>query len=94
MLRIREGGTVLKAVYPVLGKQTSLPFYVSGIGICEPEYRVSRPQGLVSHQFLITSSGSGKLIVGERTNDMQATEPEPEETYSMMPGFPFFDWGY
>ncbi len=66
MLRIREGGTVLKAVYPVLGKQTTLPFYVSGIGICEPEYRVSRPQGLVSHQFLITSSGSGKLIVGER----------------------------
>ena len=57
---------MLKAVYPVLGMQTALPFYVSGIGICEPEYRVSRPQGLVSHQFLITSSGSGMLIVGER----------------------------
>ena len=56
---------MLKTVYPVLGKQTVLPFYVSGIGICEPEYNVSRPQGLVSHQFLITASGCGKLIVGD-----------------------------
>ncbi|WP_028509489.1 hypothetical protein [Ruminococcus sp. NK3A76] len=52
---------MLKAVYPVLGKQTVLPFYVSGIGICVPEYYVSRPQGLVSHQFLITASGCGRL---------------------------------
>ena len=56
---------MLKAVYPVLGKQTVLPFYVSGIGICEPEYYVSRPQGLVSHQFLITASGCGRLKVND-----------------------------
>lgn len=57
---------MLKAVYPVLGKQTVLPFYVSGIGVCEPEYDVSRPQGLVSHQFLITTYGCGKLIAEDK----------------------------
>lgn len=26
------------SIYPVIGRQTELPFYVSGIGISEPEY--------------------------------------------------------
>lgn len=55
---------MLNAVYPVLGKQTELPLYLSGIGVCDPEYRVLREGGLVSHQFLITSRGEGELFVG------------------------------
>lgn len=46
-----------QAVYPVIGRQDRLPFYLTGIGISDPEYRVAREKGLVSHQFLFTSSG-------------------------------------
>ena len=50
--------------YPVLGKQKCLPFYLSGIGVAEPEYHIVREPGLVSHQILFTLRGEGKLIVG------------------------------
>ena len=50
-------------IYPILGKQKCLPFYLSGIGIAEPEYHVKREDGLVSHQFLYTRSGRGNLHV-------------------------------
>ena len=33
-------------IYPILGKQKCLPFYLSGIGIAEPEYHVIREEGL------------------------------------------------
>ncbi len=52
-----------QAVYPVIGRQDRLPFYLTGIGISDPEYRVAREKGLVSHQFLFTTSGSGVLTV-------------------------------
>lgn len=55
---------MINAVYPVLGRQTELPLYLSGIGICEPEYHVAREEGLVSHQFLMTAGGEGELFVG------------------------------
>ena len=53
-----------KVIYPVIGRQTSLPFYLTGIGISDPEYHVTRDKGLVSHQLLFTSGGEGRLIVG------------------------------
>ena len=46
-------------IYPILGKQKCLPFYLSGIGIAEPEYHVRREEGLVSHQLQYTQSGRG-----------------------------------
>lgn len=55
---------MLNAIYPIIGKQTALPFYLTGIGVSEPEYHVERKKGLISHQFLFTSSGSGILNVG------------------------------
>lgn len=51
-------------IYPVIGAQTVLPFYLTGIGISEPEYHVSRETGLVSHQLMYTAEGEGELIVG------------------------------
>ena len=51
-------------IYPILGKQKCLPFYLSGIGIAEPEYHVIREEGLVSHQLHYTQSGRGNLVVG------------------------------
>ena len=49
--------------YPVLGKQKSLPVYLSGIGVADPEYHIKREKGLISHQFLYTQSGSSQLLV-------------------------------
>ena len=63
----KEVNDMINAVYPVLGRQTELPLYLSGIGICEPEYRVLREEGLVSHQFLFTKGGEGELnVYGKR----------------------------
>lgn len=47
------------SIYPVIGKQTELPFYISGIGISEPEYHIRRENGLSSHQFLFVKNGTG-----------------------------------
>ncbi|MGN1403817.1 MAG: AraC family transcriptional regulator [Ruminococcus sp.] len=56
-----------KVIYPVIGNQTNLPFYLTGIGVNDPEYHVLRENGLVSHQFLITLDGEGILKVnGEK----------------------------
>lgn len=55
-----------KAVYPVISTQGRLPFYLTGIGTSDPEYNVKRENGLSSHQFLFTSSGTGILRVDGR----------------------------
>ena len=55
---------MINAVYPIIGNESALPFYLTGAGICEPEYDVLRTGGLVSHQFLFTKSGRGVLEVG------------------------------
>ncbi len=49
------------SVYPVITKEKSLPFYLTGIGITNPEYHIKRDIGLTSHQFLLTKSGAGVL---------------------------------
>jgi AraC-like DNA-binding protein len=56
-----------EAIYPVLGNETSLPFYLSGIGVSDPEYHVKRDAGLISHQFLFTQGGQGILRIGGAT---------------------------
>lgn len=53
----------MEPVYPVLGRQKCLPFYLSGIGIAEPECHFIRESGLISHQLLYTKSGKGNLVV-------------------------------
>lgn len=55
---------MVEAVYPIIGKEKILPFYLTGIGISNPEYHVKREKGLISHQFLYTRSGVGRLVVG------------------------------
>ncbi|MBQ5334300.1 MAG: AraC family ligand binding domain-containing protein, partial [Oscillospiraceae bacterium] len=54
------------AVYPVLGNEMGLPFYLSGIGRTSPEFHIKRDTGLISHQFLFTVKGRGILIVKDR----------------------------
>ncbi len=60
-------------IYPILGKQKCLPFYLSGIGIAEPEYHVKREEGLASHQFLYTRSGRGNLRMAAARNLLLTT---------------------
>lgn len=56
----------MNIIYPVIGKEKELPFYLSGIGVSDPEYHVVRENGLISHQFLLTKSGKGLLKTGGR----------------------------
>lgn len=56
-----------KSIYPVLLKEKNLPFYLTGIGISDPEYHVYRENGLTSHQFLFTKSGKGVLKINGET---------------------------
>ena len=57
----------MSSFYPVLGKQKCLPFYLTGIGVTDPEYHIVREPGLISHQILFTLRGAGKLLVGGRS---------------------------
>ncbi len=56
-----------KVRYPVIGKQTIYPVYLTGIGISEYEYHINRETGLVSHQFLFTKKGAGILNIDGKT---------------------------
>lgn len=51
-----------RSVYPVLGTEINLPFYLTGIGTTDPEYHIIRTEGLTSHQIMFTTGGSGVLI--------------------------------
>ena len=44
-----------------------MPIYLAGIGISEYEYHINRENGLISHQILYTSNGSGILHIGGET---------------------------
>lgn len=70
-------------IYPVLGKQKSLPFYLSGVGIADPEYHVVRESGLISHQLLYTCSGNGNLVV-----DSIQYPQKPGSLFYLAPGIP------
>ncbi|MGN0666532.1 MAG: AraC family transcriptional regulator [Huintestinicola sp.] len=72
-----------KVIYPVIGKQTELPFYLTGIGISDPECHVVRNTGLYSHQFLFTSSGTGMLYV-----DGKEYRQEKGSVFYLAPGKP------
>lgn len=72
-----------KVIYPVIGKQTSLPIYLTGIGISEYEYHIKRENGLISHQILYTSGGSGILHTGNETYRLSKGS-----LFYMSPGIP------
>lgn len=63
---------IMSAIYPVLGNQVRLPFYLTGIGISECEYHVQRESGLVSHQFLYTKSGIGRVNIDGKSFVMKS----------------------
>lgn len=80
---LQKGDKMTKAIYPVIGKQSELPFYLSGIGVSKPEIQIVRKTGLISHQFLFTSSGSGVLCV-----DGREYRQEKGSVFYLAPGIP------
>lgn len=59
---------MLDIVYPIIGAETSLPLYLNGIGISDPESGAKRKNGLFSHQFLFTTDGQGMVTVGNNSH--------------------------
>lgn len=62
----------LNIFYPITKNETWLPFYLTGIGVSTPESHVVREEGLVSHQFLITTEGEGILKIDDKTYTLKA----------------------
>lgn len=58
---------MLDIIYPIIGTRTSLPFYLSGIGVSDPENSVKRENGLISHLFLFTTDGQGVITAGKNS---------------------------
>lgn len=75
------------SIYPIIGNQIDLPFYLSGIGISDPEYHVRREDGLVSHQILFVDSGECILEIDGKKFELTAgslfyiTPKVPHEYY-------------
>lgn len=55
-----------EALYPIIGSELSLPFYVHGTGWCEYQYHVIRPEGYPVAQINYCTAGTGELIVNDR----------------------------
>lgn len=76
-----------QVIFPVIGNRTRLPFYLTGIGVSEPEYHVLRTNGLESYQFLVTLGGEGIVkinnnIYTQKTGDCFFLSPGvPHEYY-------------
>lgn len=54
-----------KTVYPVICRQTELPFYLTEAAIYEPVSVQEKETPAGRHTFVFTESGSGKLFIGE-----------------------------
>ena len=49
-------------IYPIIGIQTSLPFYLTGIGTCDPEYGIKRENGLFPICFFLPRKDKAYLL--------------------------------
>lgn len=47
---------------------TSLPLYLTGIGVAEPEGDLNRPKGLENHQIALVTQGEGELCLPMKSN--------------------------
>ena len=56
-----------KQVFPIIGDEKELPFYIVGIGVDCWQYPVSRPKGYDYPQILVTREGEGEITVDGET---------------------------
>lgn len=71
------------SIYPVIGKQSCYPFYLSGVGISAPEFHTVRENGLISHQILFTLEGEGLLKIDGKSFVMK-----PDSVFYVASGIP------
>ena len=57
--------------YPDISRESALPVFVTGIGTDYLQQSVSRPT-LTDPQILISVSGTGVVVIGEKTFDLPA----------------------
>ncbi len=58
--------------YPTLTNETSLPFYVIGIGSIDREYHVKREDGYPHHQIIYSTRGEGILRINNEEYTIKA----------------------
>lgn len=60
-----------EAFYPIVGAEGNLPVCVQGIGWCEYQYHVIRPEGYPLPQINYCAGGDGVLIVNHQTYEIK-----------------------
>ena len=58
---------MFQVISPIIGNQKCFPFYLSGIGISDPEYHIIREGGLIAHQILFTLEGEGIIKINNQS---------------------------
>ncbi|MGN1417001.1 MAG: AraC family transcriptional regulator [Oscillospiraceae bacterium] len=56
-----------KQVFPIIGDEKELPFYIVGIGIECWQFPINRPYGYEFPQLLVTREGEGEITVNGET---------------------------
>lgn len=54
-------------LFPVIGDESELPFFICGVGIDTDQERTERPEGFYLHQLHIFTEGEGELGIGGNT---------------------------
>ena len=57
-----------KQIFPILGDEKKLPFYIVGIGVECWQMPVDRPEGYDHPQFFVTRRGEGEITVNGETD--------------------------
>lgn len=60
-----------EALYPIIGSESNLPFYVHGAGWCEYQYHAIRHEGYPVAQINYCIDGQGVLIVNGKQHMLQ-----------------------
>ena len=56
-----------KQIYPVIGDEKNLPFYVVGLGLESWQFPIKRADGYEYPQIFLSRSGEGEVIInGEK----------------------------
>lgn len=56
-----------KQIYPVIGDEKNLPFYVVGLGLESWQFPIKRADGYEYPQIFLSRSGEGEVIINGET---------------------------
>jgi AraC family transcriptional regulator, arabinose operon regulatory protein len=87
-----------KMVFPMITEfDTSLPYYIIGVGCSYEQEHINRPNGFPYYQWIQCRHGSGELKIGERTYTVSENQgmllfPEEAHEYSALSESWEVDW--